>query len=996
MKTGIHHFAICLLLLIEWSQAAQPADVRDFNVVSREWVLEDGLDGGRLYSITQTPDGQLWMGNQIGLHRYDGRRFQHYDPKDLGDAGHSRVINLIVDKDGSLWIGTLSNDIFHYRDGSFHQLETTYKVNGSWYPHPEGGVLVSNNQLGKTELIRIRTDGVSLIGTTPLKEIWRAAVSEDGRIWISERNGRLHEWVGGKLVEFLPQDAGGFTTLPDGSLITTGRTAAHIWRDGKWQEYRRYAEKLRERTPPGECVMDTEGRLWLSAAAESRWVCESNGSFYELLSSSRGIPGGITQFLRDSSGDLWVATIAGLYQLRYRPFVHWDASDELPSSKIISVAPTPDGGAWFSCFGAVGRFAPGSSRLVATEERRPNIGTLVACGNDGALWSADRLGYMTYQPSGGSTPIKVGWEYGATSVHHLIVDNKGIAWLACKKGLYRCDPSAEPIHYERISGRNGLPNGIFQWVTIDDSATMYAINRGSGMHVSTDGGHTWKASPIMDKIPPLVTNNYTMDSDGILWGSRPKAFSINCWSENFSGNATLASLGLGDVTLRGIQADNMGGLWLTTASSGLIRIHAKNLLSYMTDGKSTVVVDRFTTSEGLPSMGSSYLAQSTALDTKGRVWFAMNGGIAMIDPAIWRQRQAKAQPTRMQIVSMNAGDDQPVAMDQDGEPITLPPDTDELSFEFASSTIALPGELKYKHRLVGYDEQWSHPSNEPIAEFRKLEPGKYRLEVVAADLFGIWSDPPASVEFTIQPQWWEIPVVRWLFAVGIIGVIVLLFWKRLESIRRKAIAQREFSRQLIDSQEAERRRIAAELHDGLGQSLLVLKNLASLNAQTSNDDEGFREIADTAGHAIEEVRGISRALRPPELDRLGLAKAVQATARRVAESSSIDVEVKIEGELPKLESDVEIAIFRIFQEALNNAVKHAEADQIKVSMNHKAYSLTLDVSDDGKGLQSDSSSSPGLGLTSMRERAELIGGVLWIGPSVGGGTRVSVKVPTDH
>jgi len=230
-------------------------------------------------------------------------------------------------------------------------------------------------------------------------------------------------------------------------------------------------------------------------------------------------------------------------------------------------------------------------------------------------------------------------------------------------------------------------------------------------------------------------------------------------------------------------------------------------------------------------------------------------------------------------------------------------------------------------------------------------------------------------------------------------VIASMVRARMNTLSTRSRMQAEFSQQLIDSQEEERSRIARELHDSLGQSLLVVKNLAvmgrRLETPDSNAREQFGEIADASSEAIEEVRTISRALRPPELDRIGLTEAIHATIERIAESSGIPITAEVDELDGCLPPDHEIGLFRILQETLSNIIKHAEATSAAVTIRRAPGMLNLTVTDNGRGFDSRSQ-APGVGLRSISERAELMGGRWKIHARTGAGTRIQVSIPAHR
>jgi signal transduction histidine kinase len=228
--------------------------------------------------------------------------------------------------------------------------------------------------------------------------------------------------------------------------------------------------------------------------------------------------------------------------------------------------------------------------------------------------------------------------------------------------------------------------------------------------------------------------------------------------------------------------------------------------------------------------------------------------------------------------------------------------------------------------------------------------------------------------------------------------------QRRESERLRAKArQREeeqarqaaFSRELINAQEAERRRIAHELHDGLGQDLLLIRNTALLAAQTpAHSAEPLTEIAERAARTIEEARSIAYSLRPQELDRLGLLKAVQSLCEDVAEAGHLHLEFMPEPLKIQLTQEAEIGLFRVVQEALTNVLKHAAASRVRVDLRQAANTLCLRVADNGRGFETTSQPARSLGLVGMRQRVELLGGRFEMRSQPGAGTEVLVTIPT--
>lgn len=199
----------------------------------------------------------------------------------------------------------------------------------------------------------------------------------------------------------------------------------------------------------------------------------------------------------------------------------------------------------------------------------------------------------------------------------------------------------------------------------------------------------------------------------------------------------------------------------------------------------------------------------------------------------------------------------------------------------------------------------------------------------------------------------------------------------------------------LSAQESERGRIARELHDDTAQALAALR--LRLEAARRQTDPGRRdalleEVRDGLGEADENVRRFARGLRPPALDELGLAAALQAHAATVSGQGGPTVALSSDG-VGRLDPDIELALYRIAQEAISNAIRHAGAQRVRVHVGARDGRVELSITDDGCGFTPSAAGDQGLGLFGMKERATLAGGTLAIGGGPGEGTTVSVTVP---
>ncbi len=203
----------------------------------------------------------------------------------------------------------------------------------------------------------------------------------------------------------------------------------------------------------------------------------------------------------------------------------------------------------------------------------------------------------------------------------------------------------------------------------------------------------------------------------------------------------------------------------------------------------------------------------------------------------------------------------------------------------------------------------------------------------------------------------------------------------------------ESGRRVLEAQEGERRRVARELHDEVGQTLtaIALRAERAAGEPAARQLAALEEITATALAGLEDVRRIGNELRPEALDDLGLVNALIALCERVARQGDVRVRRELQWQLPQLSGDVELVIYRTAQEALTNVLRHAAATAVSVSLQAESDAVVLRVADDGVGLPREAVER---GLRGMRERAMVIGADLEVG-SPGRGTEILLRAPTQ-
>lgn len=227
--------------------------------------------------------------------------------------------------------------------------------------------------------------------------------------------------------------------------------------------------------------------------------------------------------------------------------------------------------------------------------------------------------------------------------------------------------------------------------------------------------------------------------------------------------------------------------------------------------------------------------------------------------------------------------------------------------------------------------------------------------------------------------------------------------RELEDAQQELLEQqhrlKSITKRWIDAQETERRNLARDLHDDVGQILTALRINLDSGRRASDPDSSAAQLLDKStglvDSAIDSIRQLSFSLRPSLLDDLGLIAAIRENASRLLQIADIDLELTFEGDDKRVDSEIGIVAFRISQEAISNVLKHAEARHVKIHIATGDDLLRVDISDDGRGfvVDIDRNLSRYFGLASIRERAALAGGNAIIESEPGGGTSVHLRLP---
>lgn len=283
----------------------------------------------------------------------------------------------------------------------------------------------------------------------------------------------------------------------------------------------------------------------------------------------------------------------------------------------------------------------------------------------------------------------------------------------------------------------------------------------------------------------------------------------------------------------------------------------------------------------------------------------------------------------------------------------------------------------FRYRL-NEDQPWRMVTGGSIF-LTELKPATYEVEVQASSGNGDWTKG-LKVTIEVMAKWWETPLARWLMAVSLVVVGYVAYWLRINTIRRRQkylelinLHQQKLIDSEIRTQERERKRIATDLHDGIGASLSSIKMQIADVVNNESEDRTTRatEINENLTDVIDDIKRIVYDLHPPGLERYGLHSGLKTLVDRLNKTSDLNVIFDYYGQREVVQP-VSITIFRIIQELINNTLKHARASEIRIHINEFDDEINIMYEDNGIGMVG--SRFTGLGLHSIESRVRSLNG----------------------
>ena len=955
---------------------------------------EQGLPQNNINSIIQSRDGYLWLATLGGLARYDGVRFKVFNSANTPELQNSRITALFEDPGGVIWIGHETGDFTRLTDGRFEPVQ----IPGA--PHREPIVAITTDDQGSTILFHqnaalrnVQTGAIidPEVTSDSSRGVTSMVRENSGAIWIM-RGGSLWRVQNGKSESIEPDRFAadrqilGIAAARGGGVWVATQNQIRRRVDNEWKD-QIFPLPWRSTVIPAMLEM-SNGVFAVATIDQGIFLLRPGESAFQAGRDDGLPPDWARSLTEDREGNLWAAFGGGgVAALRPGRAAKQKVTDRWRGRPVLSIATTRNGALWVGTSGAgLYRYLYDTFAPVISEYAPRTNSTIWSFNEDelGNFWVSSADNGLFTARGDRFQPQPTFEDFSAPARVLFQSQSQSALLLGAHSGLFKLqNQKIQPLATNLVSPDVRCiveqTNGII-WFGMFGGGLGKFENSKASQFRKTDG------------LPSeFIQCLYHDASDDTLWLGAAESGLIRHKSGRFSSITT--AQGLRDNVISHIADDGLGYLWLSS-HAGIMRI-SKTELNHCADGSlASVQCMTFSETDDLPSSQSAGGQQPTGCRTPdGTLWFATLKGIVAINPT-----NVRTNALAIAVVEELRVNEKPIPPPKRNARAQIPPGRNRFDIDYTAISFAAPDMVQFKYRLEPLETDWVGPTTKRTVSFSHIPPGDYTFRVMAANSDGAWNPTTATLAFTALPFFWQtlsFRILVALVAIGLAGLAALLV-ARVRYHRRLELAERQ------RSVERERTRIAQDIHDDLGSSLTRIILLSqSARGDLDSPDMAAKDldrIYDTARNLTRSLDEIVWAVNPRHDTLDSLATYLGKFAQDFLGAANIRCRLDLPVSVPPwpLTAEVRHNVFLAFKEALNNAVKHAQATEVKITLTLEKSSFKLVVEDNGRGFSIPSAPTAAEtedGLQNMRKRLTDVSGACEIYSLPKKGTRITFTVP---
>jgi signal transduction histidine kinase/ligand-binding sensor domain-containing protein len=970
----------------------------------RVWQSEEGLPNNSINSLTQTPDGYLWLATDAGIVRFDGVRFEEFSPTNFPGEPGLRILALCAGRGGRLWVGPNKGPVLAFsgdRADLFPPPRTAVKYFFKIVEDTTGNVWAACSYGGVARI----TGGVmqpwSEAAELPRGEIYSIAADHTNGVWLAKGKtvGLLRNEHFNPIASF--PEAGSRVCLASaargGIWMCSGQRLWKLAENGRLEEIGIF-DRESGQPLPFDLLEDRQGAVWM---ATSRGLFCFNGTGFETIPAPHR---STLSLFEDREGNIWAGTRGGgLNRLRPRTLELEDTAANLPYGVVQSICEQTNGTLWaVTESGTIGRRDDGGWIEAFPEKtRRGDAAVCIASDRKGLVWIATRTNLLRVDDKTVTT-ISPAQGLACRSIHALLASRTGELWVGGGNSRVQWYQNGEFHTFEIPPGL-----GSIRAMTEDSSGNIWIGTGKGGFFCANRAGITNEAPLLPGEGGNFSIRSLLATSDGSLWIGFAGRGLGRLKNGQFARVGT--EQGLQDNFISQILDDDNGWLWCGS-ERGIFKVRQSEfdaVANHRADHLQSVVFGR---EQGISQTPAVFDHYPSAIRTQdGRLWMPTRFDLAVIDP---KQVFTRSDPptTLLELVTVDGRtvhrnrhalavvEDTGaygIAAPENAGSLQLPPSHQRVEFRYTTLSFSAPENVCFRYRLDGLDDHWIDAGQSRQAGYSRLPAGNYRFEVKACNSDGIWNPETASFGFVVLPFFWE---TWWFRTFAIAGFMTAAGMSaRYLSFRRLRLRLRQMEQEAALARE--RARIARDIHDDVGGSLTEIGMLIELalrrRGPDSQNGEDVVKLVTKTRHVGESLDAIVWAINPNNDSVSNLADYISEFAADFLGTAGLACRIHIPESLPAIPLSPEARhnIFLVVKEALNNVTRHAHAAEVHLTITCNEQALRLEISDDGRGFSAEPPGPGADGLRNMRQRLESIGGRFSIESAPGTGTRIQIELP---
>ena len=985
----------CLIWALQADISLINAQEIDFqNYVITRFEMKDGLPQSSVNDIIQTRDGYIWLATFGGLVRFDGNTFTTFNRSNTKGMRSDRILNLYEDHEGAIWLST-EDVIIRLLNGEY----SSFDIPQESQVFTKSKIIEDANNvlwLSINEKPYKFEDG-SFVSVPVIKDKYKAekAIMNPGGVWIKHER-KILRTLGDSVVQILDLSSEldnyivDMIEFPEGSgtyFIGTSGDGVVRYKDGKLTFF------TEDNGLPSNDFwhfnIDRNNNLWVSSYDGLSIWDDSVFVPFTAITETKEIQ--VSKIFQDNERNYWIGTRSkGLLKIRPSIISTISKNDGLLNESMLSLTELKDGTYLFATnCGGIYEWNGNAAISSSINKLMPNQCVWsIFQDSKNRIWFGSRVLYRSNSLEEPGVVFDSTKGFTGIDIFAITEDSRGNIWIGALNGLFVFDGK----EFRRYTTTDGLSFNDTRVIFEDDKGKMWI---GTSEGLNTIQNNTVRNVKLLENAgdskqaqEPYIRAIYK-DEGGTMWfGSYGNG--LFRLKDGKTTNITTKQ-GLFDDIVSHIVEDDQGNFWMGS-NRGIFRASKKELNDLSDGRRESVNSYSYGVADGMYSSETNGGFQPSVIsDSLGNIYFPTVEGVAIVSTGKVEDNNI---PPKVYIENLRSSEEEiPFS-----SAITLPYDNAFLEIDYTALSFTAPKKVQFRYMLEGFDDSWINVQDRRVALYSKIPPGDYTFKVIASNNDGVWNEEGASLRVTITPPFWQ---TNWFY--GIIGFLFLSFgpivyYYRVQQLKKENERQKMFTGQLIASQENERRRIASELHDGLGQQILVIKNRVELAKKQLNNpselSDQLNEIMQSAVTSISDVRTISHGLRPVHLEKFGLTEAITNLCNELQETSTIEWSYHIDNVDKTIPEKKEINFFRVLQEGINNILKHSSASEASVLIKRNEDNIYATLWDDGKGfnIRADEQKE-GLGFLGMRERVQTLGGTINIQSMKGKGTTIKINIP---